>query len=201
MSDYRYRHWDSASLRNQPRLREQGQQQAQLSLERYHYLCAAIQEKFELTTVPPDFSRAQMFPRAGLVFSSYESHPLDPILGIKLHPREDGTIHLGDLKMYASTFRESWKSSEGGILYCIAEEREFWNMILNYHSVAGTTGVKAWDKLFEDLRASQFDKGLIPCMVGTHIHFILCCPEPHRYPPSVLCQGDRLPRPSLPVPS
>ncbi len=136
-----------------------------MSTQYYHYLCAAIQQKYEVTTVPPDFSQGQMFPRAGLVFTAYKTFRLEPVLGIKLHPRPDGTIHPEDIKHYVDMFRSNWKCREGGILRCIDEQREFWNMILNYHSTARTTGMKAWDRLFERLKRNSFDKGMIPCMV------------------------------------
>ncbi|KAF7792041.1 hypothetical protein EIP86_003068 [Pleurotus ostreatoroseus] len=94
----------------------------------------------------------------------YKPFKLEPVIGVKLHPRDDGTIHPEDIKVYVDMFRSNWKCREGGILRCIEEQREFWNMILNYHSTARTTGIKAWDRLFDRLKRNQFDKGMIPCM-------------------------------------
>lgn len=137
-----------------------------MSLERYHYLRAAIRGDFDVTTVPPDFSRAQLFPRQGVLFDRYQPYSLKSVLGIKLHPREDGTVHPEDLALYARGLRESWKCREAEILYCLAEGREFWNMVLNYHSAAATTGYKPWDRLFAALKRNDFDKSIIPCMVS-----------------------------------
>lgn len=165
MSDGRYTHRTDLTPGSSPILYDQGQQQAQLALERYHTLCAAVQKRYQQSTVPPDFTKGWLFERAGLLFSQYRAYSLEPILGVKLHPRPDGTIHPKDLQIYARGFRDDWKCSEGGILYCIGESREFWNMILNYHSVSGTTGIKAWDKLFGRLKRNNYDKAIIPCMV------------------------------------
>lgn len=160
----RFVHYTAQDLARDRQGRELGERQGALSEERYHYLRAAIQGKYELTTVPADLSRGWMFPRAGIVFDKYSDYALEPVLGLKLHPREDGTIHPGDLKLYAQGFRDNWKTREGGVLYCIDEGREFWNMMLNYHSSAGTTGYKPWDRLFERLKRSNFERGMIPCM-------------------------------------
>ncbi|KAJ3551106.1 hypothetical protein NM688_g4931 [Phlebia brevispora] len=102
-----------------------GQKQRDLAAQYHHYpsLCAAIQGKYELATVPPDFSQGQMFPRAGLVFTKYQAFELEPILGVKLHPRDDGTIHPGDIKVHADMFRSDWRCREGGILRCMFDER------------------------------------------------------------------------------
>lgn len=169
MPDYRCTHLANIDPNTNPTLYQQGQEQGRLAVECYHYMCAAIKEQYEITTVPPDVARGQLFRRSGLVFS-YEPHNLEPVLGIKLHPRDDGTIHPGDIEFYARSIRESWKCSQGGILYCISAcEREFWNMILNYHSVSATTGIKKWDRLFSRLKAEGFSIGVVPCMVRSDI--------------------------------
>ena len=144
----------------------QGQKQAALALERFHYLRAAVTGAYTLTDVPPDFSRGQLFARKGLEFAAYDGAALPPVLGVKLHPRPDGTVHPEDLALYARGFRACWKMREGGVLYCLGDERAFWNMVLNYHSRAATTGRKDWDRLFAALKRSGFDKGLVPCMVS-----------------------------------
>ncbi|KAI0782000.1 hypothetical protein C8Q75DRAFT_737813 [Abortiporus biennis] len=161
---YRYTHTQSFKP-SETKLKQQDEKQFECALNRYHYLCAAIQKSYHMQDVPPDLSRGQLFPRQGLVFASYTPAKLQPVAGIKLHPRQDGTIHPGDIKVYRDTFRNSWKAREGGILYCIEEdERAFWNMILNYHSSAATTGIKVWDRLFKQLKDSNYDKALVPCM-------------------------------------
>ncbi|KAI0310413.1 hypothetical protein OF83DRAFT_1070571 [Amylostereum chailletii] len=163
-SQARFTHNTSLTRQNDPTLYEQGQKQAEISIQRYHYLCAAVSKAYELTTVPADINRGQLFPRQGIIFKAYKHYNLDPVLGIKLHPREDGTIHPGDVEVYNDTLRLSWKIREAGVMYAVAESREFWNLVLNYHSKAATTGIKSWDRLFAKLKKSNFDKGLVPCM-------------------------------------
>ena len=170
MPDARYTHTTNLSPAFRRQAYRQGLQQAQCALERYHYLCAAIQREYDL---PADFTQGGMFGYTDLSFSTYEPYALDPVLGVKLHPRPDGTIHPGDLKLYRKCFKLDWKVSEGGILYGIGDSRAFWNMILNYHSVAGTTGFKRWDNFFERLKANGFDKSIIPCMVRTFQYITL----------------------------
>lgn len=161
----RFIHTTTSSPTHNDILYKQGQRQYKISLVRYHRLCAAIQQKYVIREVPPDMSKGQLFPRKAISFTPYTEFALDPVVGIKLHPREDGTIHPGDIKVYKRWFLNNWKCREGGILYCIGESREFWNMVLNFHSEAGTTGMKAWDALFERLKGNVFDKQLVPCMV------------------------------------
>ena len=144
-----------------------GQKQAAIWAERYHYLCAAANKEYTyLDNIPPDFSRGQLFPRQGLDFSTYKAYKLDPVTGIKLHPREDGTIHPGDIEVYVEGFRQNWKTREGGILYFVAEQREFWNMVLNYHSKSHTTGILEWDRLLDQLKVKR-TPAIVPCMVST----------------------------------
>lgn len=164
-STNRFTHDTTVSPQNKPSWYQLGQRQAKLANERYHFLRAAITGKFALTEVPGDFSRGQLFPRAGILFDQYTAFKLEPVVGVKLHPRDDGTIHPEDLEVYVRSLRNNWKSRQGGILYCIGEAREFWNMILNYRSSAQTTGWKVWDRLFNRLKENGFDKGRVPCMV------------------------------------
>ncbi|KAH8115090.1 hypothetical protein DFH11DRAFT_1591355 [Phellopilus nigrolimitatus] len=143
----------------------QGQDQAGLALERFHYLRASILGLYDLQDgIAPDLSMGQLFPRQGLDFSKYTDFKLKPVTGIKLHPRDDGTIHPEDVKVYHQSFKDDWKMSEGGVLYFIGDPRSFYNIILNYHSPAKTTGSKEWDKLFARLKAEGFPKNLISCM-------------------------------------
>ena len=169
----RYVHDTSLSSQKNKGLYEFGKKQAAESLKRYHMLCAAIKGEYEIISVPPDFSRAQLFPRAGITFNRYRAYPLEDVLGVKLHPRDDGTLLPADLEMYAREMRSNWQCREGGILRCVGNcDRAFWNMILNYHSVAATAGIKAWDKLFANLKRNNFDMGLVPCPVCHIRHYI-----------------------------
>lgn len=150
-----------------PELFKKGQDHLKTALRRYHWLCAAIQQKYTiLDNIPVEFGPGVFFPRQGLDFTPYTQYSFEPVRGVKLHPREDGTIHPGDLELYRDWFEGNWRCREAGILYCVAEFREFWNMVINYHSVAKTTGKEDWDKLFEKLKRSKFNKRVIPCMVG-----------------------------------
>jgi hypothetical protein len=90
---------------------------------------------------------------------------LEPIPNVKLHPRADGTIHPGDLSKYREVFEDNWKTQEGGILYCVAESRKFWNCLISYHGPTKSTGIKEWDDLFHRLESMGHAKRIIPCMV------------------------------------
>ena len=141
-----------------------------VALERYHYLCAAIQGNYKfLYDIPPKFSRAQIFTRQGFDFSPYTAYDLKPIRGVKIHPREDGTIHPMDLAIYHEHFTNCWQNSEGGILHSVNDHRGFFNCVLNYHSPAKTTGDEEWDQLFKKLETSGFQMGLVPCLVRVFV--------------------------------
>lgn len=147
---------------------KQGQQQAEYNETYYHYLCAAIQSKYRMLDGIIVNSPAALFPRQGLSFSLYTAHRLENVEGIKLHPRPDGTIHPGDIKVYQDLFKRDWKHVQGGILYTIgSDERGFWNCILNYGSSAGTTGSRQWDALFARLKKNGYRKDSIPCAVSS----------------------------------
>ncbi|KAI0042787.1 hypothetical protein FA95DRAFT_531147 [Auriscalpium vulgare] len=145
---------DTALTQTAP-ARWHGQQQASISIERYHYLCASIQQAY--TVIGPATRR-------NIVFPSYTAYPLTPLGDVKLHPREDGTIHPGNVDAYVAQFRADWQCREGGVMYCIVEQHEWFDLILNYHSSARTTGMKQWDRLFQRLKRNNFEKGLVPCM-------------------------------------
>ncbi|VDB98890.1 unnamed protein product [Peniophora sp. CBMAI 1063] len=141
-----------------------GQKQRDVSLKYYHYLRAAITNSYDFTTVPPDLSRGQLFERQGVLFDRYTDYTLEPILGVKLQPRDDGTFHPTDLDLEVKFFQLNWKTREGGVLRYIDEERGFWTLILNYNATfPQTTGWAALDRLFARLKANDFDKGSITC--------------------------------------
>jgi len=97
-------------------------------------------------------------------FEPYKDCQLKPQENLKLHPREDGSIHPGDLAAYGRLYELGWKMQEGGVLYWIGEGREFWNCMLNYHSPAGTFGLKDIDALYKRLQEEGYPKKIIPCM-------------------------------------
>lgn len=167
-SPYRYTHCSP-----QPGTKdyEQGKSQGALNLERYHYLRALIlgQYKF-LDNIPPDRSRpsGQIFPRQGLDFSPYTDFALEAVTGVKLHPRKDGTLLPADVENYHELIESNYRASEGGILDAVLRnERVFFNIMLNYHSKAKTTGNAEWDAYFAKLRADGFPKKDIQCMVSS----------------------------------
>lgn len=171
-----YIHRTDVSPLRHAELWQQGQNQAIISIQRYHYLCAAIQKKYEIIQVHADMERFGIpFDRQGVTFEAYGASKLEPILAIKIHPRSDGTVHPEDIGLYARGYEDHWKCMEGGILYWVAEYREFWNMIVNYHSSAGTMGRTEWDDLFSRLKASNFPKNIIPCMVSIYRYQMCRC--------------------------
>ncbi|PSR78622.1 hypothetical protein PHLCEN_2v7369 [Hermanssonia centrifuga] len=103
-------------------------------------------------------------PQPGILFDNYGPYNLKPLLGIKVHLQRVGTVPPEDPKDYARSVRGNWKCREGGILNCLFEEPELWNVMHNYSSSSGTTGMKAWDLLFSPLKKNKSDEGLIPCM-------------------------------------
>jgi len=166
---------------------QMGQRQAELSIQHYHTLVAALTKKYTYTdgsrnahggyldvpdsttgTVNIDMSSLVPGSRQTIDLSSYKAYKLDPIRNVKLHPSADGTIHPEDLKAYGDNFNRNWKTQEGGILYCVAESREFWNCVLSYHGPIKSTGIKEWDELFHKLESesTNYAKNIIPCMVS-----------------------------------
>ncbi|KAA1472780.1 hypothetical protein DENSPDRAFT_801565 [Dentipellis sp. KUC8613] len=136
--------------------------QDEIQNERYHRLCAAIQQKYTLLEgIWVEDLRAM---RQGVAFGPYKRSKLEPIQGIKLHPLEDGTIHPGDIALYQNVFQRDWRFMQGGVLYAMGEAREFWNCMLNWHSSAHTTGCEEWDALFETLKANGYRKDTLTCM-------------------------------------
>ncbi|KAI0056600.1 hypothetical protein BV25DRAFT_1920846 [Artomyces pyxidatus] len=160
----RFHHYTNISRRRDSALWKQGQTQAEISIERYHTICAALQKRYNIIQVPADPKAGRPWDRQGLTFSAYTAYQIEPVLGVKLHPLPDGTIHPGDIAAYCDVLQSNWKCREGGVMYCVAEYREWWNMLLNYHSPAGTTGRPDWDHLYMRLTENGYDKGTVPCM-------------------------------------
>ena len=186
MTERRYTQAIGMTEKSDPKRYDLGRRQAQCAIERYHYLCAAAQEAYTLHN-PGAF-------RSELTFEKYTAYPLTPV-SAKLHPRKDGTIHPGDIEIYVKCMVRNFKCSEGGIMYCLGDERSFWNMVINYHSSAKTSGIKAWDRLFKQLKASGYDKGIIPCMVAMRV--FECCLSANCSFAAVLCNPFRMQRPLL----
>ena len=146
------------------RLYQQGKEQYSISIERYHYLLASITGEY---TVLDAESTLPQLPgiRQTLYFNNYKGVKLKPIRDIRIFSRPDGSVNPEQIAEFQRTLDTDWKTREGGILYCVAEWREYWNCLVNYRSPSKTTGSQDWDKLFEELKANNFDKKLVPCMV------------------------------------
>jgi hypothetical protein len=166
----------------------QGKKQAAISLQRYHILCAAIQNKYTIQDIKP----AATLPCKCIIFLKETMfHPSDPDMSgtcvlvtidfsaykeFKLHPIKDVTILdpsnertyvccIAELMMYESAIESDWRVREGGIMRALAEYGDFFNSISNYHSCQKTTRIPGWDSLFEELNSSGYPKKNLPCMV------------------------------------
>ena len=103
----RYQHRTDITAGSDPQAYKQGQEQARVSLERYHYLCAAATKKFSIPGRP---GQGLPFYRDELDFSAYTAYPLENIPGVQIHvPSRDGTVHPRDIDPYVGLFRRSWK--------------------------------------------------------------------------------------------
>lgn len=144
----------------------EGRKQAELSNTRYHYLRAAIQGNFRLTgDIPSSSTNGHFFPRCIIDFREYADFPLDQISGEKIHPGEDGLVGSAELEEYQTELTSDWKVVEGGILSCTGKARAFFNIMINYNSPSKTSGNSEMDAYFAQLKAEDFRKESIPCMV------------------------------------
>ncbi|KAI0056605.1 hypothetical protein BV25DRAFT_1832020 [Artomyces pyxidatus] len=169
MASRRFTH--STDISTHHKLWETGQKQAEQAIRRYHYLCAAIQQAYDITT-GTILTRVneELVPRRFMTFSKYTAYSLPTVVVRPLQDRRpDGSLYPEDVEDYLKRYGKDWRCREGGILYCIEDgselqKGEWWNLILNYHSPAGTTGHEVWDRLFLDLKENGYVKELIPCM-------------------------------------
>ncbi|VDB98894.1 unnamed protein product [Peniophora sp. CBMAI 1063] len=161
----RYIHNTSVSPTHQRSLYELGQKQRALSLQRFHYLRAAVTNSYRFVSVTQPYPLSERHDVRFDLDDAYPDYPLDPIKGVKLRPGADGTFHAVDLEAAVRYFEGNWKTREGGVLYCVGETREFWTMILSYNATfPPTTGWDKFDKLFAKLKTKGFKQGLINCM-------------------------------------
>lgn len=92
---------------------------------------------------------------------------LAPVTGIKLHPREDGTLLPADVEYYHRLMQSDYRILEGGVLDAVLRDpRAFFNIMLHYHSKAKTTGDPEWDSYFARLKTNGFPEGDIQCLVS-----------------------------------
>ena len=163
-ADHRFVHHKDLTATSNPQAYNQGQHQAELSMERFHYVCAAATQSYSILGSQ---NRGMLFAREELEFSAYTPYKLKNVRGLKLHvPRDDGTIVPGDIDPYIEHFRKGWKFREAGIMYCVEEERDFWNLIFHFHAYPGSTGIREWDDILNKLKIDGANPGVVPCMVG-----------------------------------
>ena len=171
----------------------QGKKQASLSIQRYHILCAALQKKYEVRNITPDYRKCTVcldfehtlrltVPmlgdpnfsdetpfRATIDFGAYKEFNLRPLENIELPvPSEGGTINILAFCMFPQTIQD-WRMQEGGVLYALGEYGEFFNIMAGYHGHVKSTEIAEWDILFESLRKGGYCKNIIPCMVSAAI--------------------------------
>lgn len=169
-SNNRYQHLTDITASSDPQAYKQGQEQARVSLERYHYLCAAATKKFSIPGRP---GQSLPFYRDELDFSAYAAYPLENIPGVQIHvPSRDSTVHPRDIDPYVGLFRRSWKCRQGGIMYCIEHDRDFWNTIMHFFSGPRTTRIDQWDDILNKLRLNGPNQGAVPCMVRPQAHVL-----------------------------
>jgi hypothetical protein len=172
----------------------QGKKQATLSMQRYHILCAALQNKYEvkdaepilpvasskfidfLTIVAPyhlhpgpDIVHVRPRINVTICFSAYEEFTLPPIKDVKILDPTDESVnnsYIEELGMYEATIRDDWRIREGGWLRALAEYGDFFDCIADYHSCQKKSRIKYWDWLFVQLQNSEFRKNIVPCMVS-----------------------------------
>ncbi|KZV66960.1 hypothetical protein PENSPDRAFT_755313 [Peniophora sp. CONT] len=157
MARYTHHTTDHPSL-STAELAASAQNQVEESLPRYHYLRAAVTGAYEIERANPVPSLVT------LKFERYEDYDLEPLLDLKVSPNADGSVHPDDLKMYKEELFGNWKVREAGILYVMRMYRQFWNMLLSYNSPARTTGLHAWDAMFDEWKDAGCPMEMVPCM-------------------------------------
>ncbi|TCD71848.1 hypothetical protein EIP91_003191 [Steccherinum ochraceum] len=165
----RFIHHTNVTQTSAPDAYKQGQDQAQLSIVRYHYLRAAATRAFASTN---EGRRFVLFAREDLQFSKYKDYKLENVQSIKIHvPSPDGRTRFEEIRPYVELFQhDSYQCREGGILYCVAEWREFWNIIMHFHcSPQHTTGIGKWDDILVKLQSGEAGQEIVPCMVSTYV--------------------------------
>jgi hypothetical protein len=149
----------------------QGKKQTALAIQRYHILCAAIQEKYVVRHIAPIEGRLSVggYPnpisRVTIEFSPYIQFKLHPIKDVELPDARDGmSCDYADVATYQMAINGDWRMREGGILFAVGEYGDFFNTMTHYHSGPKGTLMEDWNTLFEKLQNSEYRKNLIPCM-------------------------------------
>lgn len=142
-------------------LYNRGKKQAEISIERYHQLCAALQRKYTArpgkdvpiseyggytwsvghnsTSEDAQGNAVHVDARTGtphtIDFSAYKDFKLKPMHGVRLYPSADGSVHPDDLAAYHDLFEDDWQMQETGIFRALGEPRDFFSCISNYSAV------------------------------------------------------------------
>lgn len=132
----------------------------------YHYLCAAVTHAYAI-----DEERTRNEPPSRqdyLEFSRYTAYQLDKVTlaGYVGPPLPPPKSNAHKIRPYVARFTSDWRCREGGILRCTMEEREFWELIMSFHSEARTTGIPQWDDLLIKMELEGCRPGIVPCMVS-----------------------------------
>ncbi|KLO11668.1 hypothetical protein SCHPADRAFT_905840 [Schizopora paradoxa] len=138
--------------------------QAQTSLNNYHFLCAALQERYQV--------RYLQYPEVKylLDFSPYTAHrPELPkwVCELRRRPSVDGMVDAAELKKLHDMIkrRPCHYGTEGLLGYVFNGDRGgFFDVILAYNGPGATCGNKKWDRIFDRMKAQGYKQSLVPCM-------------------------------------
>ena len=82
-----------------------GRKQAEISLQRFHYLRASILHKYRFVALTDKNPRnGQTVTRQGVDFSGYKDFALRPVAGVRLLNGMDGSLSAEDLNGYLENF-------------------------------------------------------------------------------------------------
>ena len=151
----------------------EGQEQAKLNLESYHYIRALILGEYTIvdhvgpeSDAPPDEKHTS--PKKQLDFSQYTGCELRMPLDVEVRLQEGGTVSPEDLKTCRDSIKVKHWISNGDILDALQDHRQaFFSIMINYNSTAKTTGDAAWDAFFNKLKEDGVPQKNIKCPVSS----------------------------------
>ncbi|KLO11669.1 hypothetical protein SCHPADRAFT_461994 [Schizopora paradoxa] len=135
------------------------------TLVNYHYLCAALQQKYEIRHCAPCQCEFEGCNKNMLDFSSYTAYKLRPV-ELRTLPNENGTIDTEDLKKLHEALknRPFHAGSEGLLSYVQDRDGILFSVIMAYNGPGGTCGDKKWDRVFDRMKAKGYKQRAVPCM-------------------------------------